>query len=158
MLAELDTTLSPTQQEYLRLMDEAAALRQGVSRHEERLGSLEQRIVDLEARLVGTDFINTTQMKEYTDMVGILAHLLRKKKKGNEAIVHAESQPWARRRVKRQFQVPAYQLIPEAEFDHVKRFMRDWYRRLAGPDAAIPTIFEQPSQKRLLWASSGRYS
>lgn len=142
MLAELDTSLSPTQQEYLRLMDEAAALRQGVSRHEEQLGSLEQRIADLEARLVGTDFINTAQMKEYTDMVGILAHLLRKKKKGNEATVHAE--------IKRQFQVPAYQLIPEAEFDHVKRFMRDWYRRLAGPDAAIPTIFEQPSQKRLL--------
>lgn len=142
MLAELDATLSPTQQEYLRLMDEAAALRQGVSRHEERLGSLEQRMADLEARLVGTDFINPAQMKEYTDMVGILAHLLRKKKKGNEATVHAE--------VKRQFQVPAYQLIPEAEFDHVKRFMRDWYRRLAGSDAAIPTIFEQPSQKRLL--------
>jgi hypothetical protein len=142
MLAELDATLSPTQQEYLRLMDEAAALRQGVSRHEERLGSLEQRMTDLEARLVGTDFINPAQMKEYTDMVGILAHLLRKKKKGNEATVHAE--------VKRQFQVPAYQLIPEAEFDRVKRFMRDWYRRLAGPDAAIPTIFEQPSQKRLL--------
>lgn len=142
MLAELDATLSPTQQEYLRLMDEAATLRQGVSRHEERLGSLEQRMADLEARLVGTDFINPAQMKEYTDMVGILAHLLRKKGKGNEATVHAE--------LKRQFKVPAYQLIPEAEFDHVKRFMRDWYRRLAGPDAAIPTIFEQPSQKRLL--------
>lgn len=142
MLAELDATLSPTQQEYLHLMDEAAALRQGVSRHEERLGSLEQRVADLEARLVGTDFINTAQMKEYTDMVGILAHLLRKKGKGNEATVHAE--------VKRQFKVPAYQLIPEAEFDQVKRFMRDWYRRLAGPDAAIPALFEQPSQRRLL--------
>jgi hypothetical protein len=142
MLAELDTALSPTQQEYLRLMDEAATLRQGVSRHEERLGSLEQRMTDLEARLVGTDFINPAQMKEYADMVGILAHLLRKKGKGNEAIVHAE--------IKRQFQVPAYQLIPETEFDRVKRYLRDWYRRLAGPDAAIPTIFEQPSQKRLL--------
>lgn len=142
MLAELDATLSPTQQEYLRLMDEAAALRQGAARHEERLGTLEQRVAALEARLVGTDFINPAQMSEYMDMVGIVAHLLRKKGRGNEATVHAE--------IKREFKVPTYQLIPEAEFDRVKRFMRDWYRRLAGPDAAVPVIFEQPSQKRLL--------
>jgi hypothetical protein len=142
MIAELDAGLSPTQQEYLRLMDEAAALRQGATRHEERLGTLEQRVADLEARLVGTDFINPAQMKEYMDMVGIVAHLLRKKGKGNEATVHAN--------IKHEFKVPAYQLIPEAEFDRVKRFMRDWYRRLAGPDAAVPAIFEQPSQKRLL--------
>jgi hypothetical protein len=142
ILAELDTALSPTQQAYLRLMDEASDLRQGAAHHEGRLHSLEQRVADLEARLVGTDFINTAQMKEYTDMVGILAHLLRKKGKGNEATVHAE--------VKRQFQVPSYQLIAEAEFDHVKQFMRDWYQRLAGPDTAVPALFGQPSQKRLL--------
>jgi hypothetical protein len=123
-------------------MDEAAGLRQGVTHHGERLDSLEQRVADLEARLIGTDFINSAQMKEYIDMVGILAHLLRQKGKGNEATVHAE--------VKRQFQVPAYQLIPEAEFDQVKRFLGDWHRRLAGPGTPLPTIFEQPSQKRLL--------
>jgi hypothetical protein len=85
-IAELDASLSPTQQEYLRLMDEAAALRQGATRHEERLSTLEQRVADLEARLVGTDFINPAQMKEYMDMVGIVAHLLRKKGRGNEGV------------------------------------------------------------------------
>lgn len=142
ILAELDATLPPSQQQYLNLMDEAAALRRDSSRHEEQLGTLEQRMTALEAKVVGTDFINPAQMKEYIDMVGILAHLLRKRKKGNEATVHAE--------IKHQFQVPAYQLIPEKEYDNVKRFMRDWYRRLAGPETAIPSIFEQPSQKRLL--------
>jgi hypothetical protein len=142
MLAELDATLPPGQQAYLQTMDEAAALRQGVAQQGQRLETLEQRVAALEARVVGTDYINTAQMKEYTDMVGILAHLLRQKGKGNEATVHAE--------MKRQFQVPSYQLIPEASFDQVKRSLRDWYRRLAGPDAAIPALFEQPSQKRLL--------
>jgi hypothetical protein len=142
MRAELDASLPPAQQEYLRLMDEAATLRQGMSQQGQRLDSLEQRIATVEARIVGTDYINTAQMKEYTDMVGILAHLMKQKGKGNEATVHAE--------VKRQFQVPSYQLIPEASFDQVKRYLRDWYRRLAGPAAAIPALFEQPSQRRLL--------
>lgn len=149
MLAEMDTGLSPDQQEYLRLMDDAAELRQqlqthdsSLGQHDVQLGSLEERVAALEARLQGTDFLNPHQMKEYTDMVAIVARVLKRKKKGNEATVHAE--------VKRQFQVPSYQLIAEAEFDSVKRYLRDWFVRLAGPGAPVPGIFEQPSQKRLL--------
>ena len=140
--AEMDAGLPPAEQEYLQLMDAAAELHHGVTEHGHRLTHLEERVGSLEAHLIGTDFINRAQMKEYIDMVGILAHLMRKKKKGNEATVHAE--------VKRQFQVPSYQLIPEDEFDVLKRFLASWYRRLAGPGAALPAIFEQPSQKRLL--------
>jgi hypothetical protein len=149
MMAELDATLPPAQQEYLRLMDEAAALRQhlqthdhSLERHDTQLGNLGERIAALEARLQGTDFLNPKQMKEYTDMVGIVARVLKRQQKGMEATVHAE--------IKRQFQVPSYQLIPEAEFDNVKRFLRDWFVRLSGPGAPVPQIFNQPSQKRLL--------
>jgi hypothetical protein len=112
MLAEMDTGLSLAQQEYLRLMDNAAKLRQqlqthdrNLGHHDVQLGSLEERVAALEARLQGTDFLNPHQMKEYTDMVAIVARVLKRKQKGNEATVHAE--------VKRQFQVPSYQLIAE---------------------------------------------
>lgn len=149
MLAEMDASLPQAQQEYLRLMDEASDLRQQLQTHHEslgqhdaQLGTLEERVSDLEARLQGTDFLNAQQMKEYTDMVAIVARVLKRRQKGNEATVHAE--------VKRQFQVPSYQLIPEAEFDNVKRYLRNWFVRLAGPGVPVPTIFEQPSQKRLL--------
>lgn len=149
MLAEMDAALPPAQQEYLRLMDEAAELRQrlqthdhNLERHDTQLGSLEERVAALETRLQGTDFLNPKQMKEYTDMVAIVARILKRQQKGMEATVHAE--------IKRQFQVPSYQLIPEAEFDNVKRFLRDWFVRLSGPGVPVPQIFEQPSQKRLL--------
>lgn len=149
MLAEMDSSLPPAQQEYLRRMDEAADLKQrlqthdlSLGQHSTQLGTLEERVSALEARLQGTDFLNPHQMKEYTDMVAIVARVLKRKQKGNEATVHAE--------VKRQFQVPSYQLIPEADFDNVKRYLRDWFVRLSGPGVPVPTIFEQPSQKRLL--------
>jgi hypothetical protein len=142
MLAEMDAALPPAQQKYLQTMDEAAALRHGLDEHGRQLNDLDERVEKLEARLKGTDFINPAQGKEYIDMVGLVAHLLKHKKKGNEGIVHAE--------IKRQFQVPSYHLIPENEFDTVKKYLGDWYRRLAGPGAAIPKIFDNPSQKRLL--------
>ena len=141
ILAEMDAVRPPEEQEYHQLMDTAATLRASLQSHDEQLDSLDSRLSDLEARLVGTDFINTSQMKEYMDMVGLVAFLLNKRKKGNQATVHAE--------IKRQFQVPSYQLIPEAEFDTVKQFLADWYRRLAPPGTALPAIFEAPSQKRL---------
>ncbi len=149
ILAEMDATLPPDQQQYHQLMDEASAMRHEIQSHDtsltehgQHLSDLEKRVVALEAMLVGTDFINTQQMKAYQDMVGIVAYQLKRKKKGNEATVHAE--------VKRAFQVPSYQLIPEADFPRLKKFLRDWFVRTAGPGAAVPTIFDAPSQRRLL--------
>lgn len=149
MLAEMDATLPPDQQQYHQLMDDAATMRHEIQAHDEsltehghQLTDLEKRVLALEAMLVGTDFINTQQMKAYQDMVGIVAHQLKRKKKGNEATVHAE--------VKRAFQVPSYQLIPEADFPRLQKFLRDWFVRTAGPGAAVPTIFDAPSQQRLL--------
>lgn len=125
-------------------MDEAAELRQGFQTHERslgqyetQLGNLEERVSALEARLQGTDYLNPHQMKEYTDMVAIVARVLKRRQKVNEATVHAE--------VKQQIQVPSCQLIPEADFDNVKRYLRDWFVRLSGPGTPDPTIFEQPS-------------
>jgi hypothetical protein len=149
MLAEMDAALPPAQQEYLKLMDEAAELRQhlhsrdqDLGQHGEQIGDLEKRVAAIEARVKGTDYLNPQQMKAYTDMVAIVARVLKRKQKGNEATVHAE--------VKRQFQVPSYQLIPEAEFDNVRQYLRQWYVRLAGPGAPVPALFDQPGQKRLL--------
>jgi hypothetical protein len=141
--------LPAEQQEYLQLMDDAAGLLHRINRydtslqeHDAQLGDLQGRVAALEARLQGTDFLNPAQMKQYTDMVGLVAFQLKQKRKGTEATVHAE--------VKGQFKVPSYQLIPEAEFDQVKQFLGSWYRRLAGPGVPLPSIFESPSQKRLL--------
>ena len=149
ILAEMDATLPPDEQQYHQLMDEAAVVRQELQAHDaslaehgHHLSDLEKRMMALEARLVGTDFINTQQMRVYQDMVGIVAHQLKRKQQGNEATVHAE--------VKRAFQVPSYQLIPEADFPRLRRFLRDWFIRTAGPGAAVPSIFDAPSQQRLL--------
>jgi hypothetical protein len=149
MLAEMEASLSPAQQNYLRLMDEATEFKQrlqthdnSLEQHDALLGSLAERVYALEAKVQGTDFLNPHQMKEYIDMVAIVARLLKRKQKGNEATVHAA--------IKQQFRTPSYQLIPEAEFDAVKRYLRDWFVRLSGASVPIPTIFEQPSQKRLL--------
>lgn len=149
MLAEMDASLPADQQQYLRLMDEAATMRREIQthstslvEHSHQLSGLEKRIAGLEARLIGTDFINARQMKAYQDMVGIVAYQLKRKKQGNEATVHAE--------IRRVFQVPNYQLIPETDFPRVQKFLRDWFVRTAGPGAAVPTIFDAPDQKRLL--------
>ena len=141
MLAELDAHLPPSQQRYLQMMDDAADLRHDLDEHDQQIGKLQQRVNNLEARIVGTDFINSAQKKQYIDMVGLVANLLQRKKKGNAGTVHAE--------IKRQFQTPSYQLIPEQQFGQVKKYLAAWYRRLSGPGAALPTIFESPDQKRL---------
>jgi hypothetical protein len=85
MLAEMDANLPPAQQEYLRLMAEAAELQQQLQTHDRSLGqhdvqieSLDERVAALEARLHGTDFLNTQQMKKYTDMVAIVAQVLKR--------------------------------------------------------------------------------
>lgn len=135
MLVEMETTLPPQEQAFLSAMDDAMTLYR-------QMGQLEERVSALEAKLSGTDFINPAQAKMYMDMVGLVAYLLKKKKKGGEAQVHAE--------VKRQFEVPSYQLIPEDRFPEVRKFLRSWYERLAGTGAAIPSVFEAPDQRRLL--------
>ena len=42
--------------------------------------------------------------------------------------------------VKRQFQVPSYQLIPEREFGKELEFLARWWEREA-PDRRVPQIF-----------------
>lgn len=134
VLAEMESTLPPAEQRFLQAIDEAMAIRQ-------ELGALGERVSALEAKLRGTDFINPSQMKAYQQMVGLVAYLLKKKGTGSEAHVHAE--------VKRVFDVPSYRLISEEDFPRVQRFLRDWYVRLAGPGAAVPSVFDAPGQRRL---------
>lgn len=142
VLAEMDATLPQSRQAYLTAMDEAAAMRRRMDEHGERLQSVEERLSGLEARLVGTDFINSAQAKQYLDMVAILGNLLKKKGAGTHATVHTE--------VKRQFNVPSYQLISEKDFAAVVTFLAGWYRRLTPPGTPLPGPFSQPSQGRLL--------
>lgn len=149
MLAELESNLSQDEQAYLSIMDEGSELRQQISLNSTRLENQQSEIDELteeikliKAQIVGTDFLNPQQMKQYTDMVAIVARLLKRRQKGNEATVHAE--------IKRQFQVPSYQLIPESEFEQVKSYLRQWFVRLAGVGSAVPQIFDTPSQTRLL--------
>ena len=143
MLAELDTALPPVEQEYHALMDQAAELKGQVGEHGSRINQLEDRMSALEARLVGTDFISHQQARQYLDAVGALGDLLKersKKKASPFAVIHNE--------VKRQFQVPSYQLIPENEFDAVMEFLTKWWQREA-PEVPVPEIF-RVRQNRLL--------
>ena len=141
MLAELDATAPPAEQQYYAVMDEAAAMRRDLGQQKERLQEVEERLTSLEARLVGTDFINSAQAKQYQDIVAILGSMLQKKGKGNYATVHAE--------VKKQFKVPSYQLIPEKDFPKLVNYLTRWYERLTPPGTPLPEIFTQPEQRRL---------
>ena len=114
MLAEMDASTPPAEQKYHALMDEAATMHRDLSQQGERLKQVEERLTNLEARLVGTDFINSAQARQYQEMVAILGDLLNKKGSGNHATVHAE--------VKTQFKVPVYQVIPEKEFPRLVNF------------------------------------
>ena len=69
VLAEMDATLPQSQQAYLTAMDDAAAMRRRMDEHGERIQSVEERLSGLEARLVGTDFVNSAQAKQCLDMV-----------------------------------------------------------------------------------------
>jgi len=143
MRAELDAALPPAQQEYVHLMEQASILGQAVGEHGARLSGLEERVKGLEARLVGTDFISLQQAKQFIDAVGVLASMLKDKhKKGASpyAIVQSE--------VKKRFQVPSYQLIPESEFPAVMDFLAQWWRREA-PERPVPQIFTA-RQNRLI--------
>lgn len=141
MLSELDATLPPAEQQYLAAMDEAADMRRDLQQQGEQLKQFEERLSNLEARLIGTDFINSAQAKQYQDMVAILGAILKKKGTGTHATVHAE--------VKRQFQVPAYQLIPEKEFPQLVNYLTRWYERLTPPGTPVPDVFTRPQQRGL---------
>lgn len=141
MLAELDATAPPAEQQYHAVMDEAAAMRRDLGQQKERLQAVEERLTNLEARLVGTDFINSAQAKQYQDIVAILGAMLQKKGKGNYATVHAE--------VKNQFKVPSYQLIPEKDFPKLVNYLTRWYERLTPPGTPLPEAFTRPEQRRL---------
>jgi hypothetical protein len=116
-------------------MDQAANLKEQIGEHGGRLKGLEDRMSALEARLEGTDFISHQQARQYLDAVGMLGDLLKAtnpKKASSYAIIHNE--------VKRQFDVPSYQLIPASEFGKVMEFLAGWWERQA-PDRPIPQIF-----------------
>jgi len=141
MRAEMDATLPPGQQRYLATMDEAATMRRELEQVGGRLGDVEERLGHLEARIRGTDFINQAQAQRYQVMVNVLASILKQRGKGYQATVHAE--------VKRTFDVPSYQLIPQEEFPRVVDFLIAWYRRLTPPGTPLPDVFAQPDQRSL---------
>lgn len=141
MRAEMDATLPPAQQRHLATMDEAATMRRELAQVGDRLGDVEERLGNLEARIRGTDFINQAQAQRYQVMVNVLASILKQRGKGNQATVHAE--------VKRTFDVPSYQLIPQEEFPRVVDFLTGWYRRLTPPSTPLPDVFSQPDQRSL---------
>jgi hypothetical protein len=62
VLAELDAALPLKTQAFHQKMDEAAALHgELIAEDDKRISGLDKRVADLEARLVGTDFINSNQ-------------------------------------------------------------------------------------------------
>lgn len=142
MLAEMDASTPPAEQKYHALMDEAATMHRDLSQQGERLKQVEERLTNLEARLVGTDFINSAQARQYQEMVAILGDLLKKKGSGNHATVHAE--------VKNQFKVPVYQVIPEKEFPRLVNFLARWYERLTPPGTPLPAVFTKLEQRKLI--------
>ncbi len=141
--AELDAVLPPEERKFYQLMDQAAGLKQQIDEHKTRIGKVEDRVSALEARLVGTDFINQVQIRQYLDAVSTLGDLLKErkpKKASSYAVIHNT--------VKQEFKVGSYQLIPEKQFPDVLTFLANWWKREA-PDLELPQIFTV-RQDRLL--------
>ncbi len=135
ILAELDAVQPPAVQKYHKLLDQASQLHTEVEKHETRLGGLEDRVIKLEARLVGTDFISREQAKQYLDAVGLLGDLMKKTKPklaSPYAVIHND--------VKNFFHVPSYQLIPSPEFDKVMEYLAKQWEHEA-PERPVPEIF-----------------
>lgn len=145
LLAELDTHLPQELQKYHELMDAAAQWRQFMQGAGHKLGVLEERVSGLEARFEGTDFINFAQAKSYQDMVGALAYALADTKRWSKSKAFAT----VHNTVKKQFQVPSYQLIPEQRFPEVVDFLASWYKRTL-PEEPLPAPFMRATQDRLL--------
>jgi len=142
--AELDAAAPPEQREFYRLMEEAAALRRQMGEHGGRLGGLEKRVNDLEMRLVGTDMISMAECQQYLTAVGVLGDMLKEQKTkmaSPYAVIHA--------RVKTEFKVPSYQMIPANKFPAVLKYLVDWWKRDAPPGTKVPEIFTAHQDKLL---------
>ena len=134
VLAELDMAGSAAEGDYQRLMDEAAALRAQIQAQEQKLAGVITRVAGLEARFLGTDFLNASQASQLRRMVAVLVNAIEPNKGKQSAVfakVHGE--------LKRTFDVPSYLLIAEADFSKVARYPGDWYRRVAHDEP--PQIF-----------------
>ena len=134
ILAELDPAGSAPEADYQRLMDEAAALRSQIEAQEEKLEGVLTRVTGLEARFLGTDFLNAAQAGQVRQMVAVLVSAIEPNKGKQSAVfarVHAE--------LKRTFDVPSYLLMAEADFPKVAKYLGDWYRRVAHDEP--PQIF-----------------
>jgi hypothetical protein len=140
ILAELDSAPSPAEQEYQQLMDEAAALRQQIREQGEKIDDVVTRVAGLEARFLGTEFINADQASQLRRMVAVLVSKIETNKGKQSPVfqrVHAE--------LKRQFNVPSYLLIAEKEYPKVAKFLADWYRRVAHDEP--PQVFLMDQRK-----------
>jgi len=143
ILAELDASLPSPEREYYKAMDRAAALRDHVQKHGKEIDSLRSRVEQLEARLIGTDFINSQQARQYLNAVGVLGDLLKKENKkmaSPYAVIH--------NKVKDKFKVASYQLLPEKEFPEVLKFLAQWHTQV-NPGLDLPEVFSV-QQERLL--------
>jgi hypothetical protein len=135
IIAELDAALPPEERRYFQLMGQAADLKRNIDEHGARIGKVEDRVAELEARLVGTDFINQAQARQYLNAVNALGDLLKErspKKASPYAVIHNS--------IKQEFKVGSYQLIPEKRFPEVMAFLANWWKREA-PDLKLPEVF-----------------
>ena len=134
ILAELDAAGDPAEGDYQRLMDEAATLRAQIQEQEVKLEGVITRVAGLEARFLGTDFLNASQASQLRRMVSVLVSAIESNKGKQSAVfarVHGD--------LKRTFDVPSYLLIAEADFPKVTEYLSDWYRRVAHDEP--PHIF-----------------
>lgn len=142
VLAEMDATKPPLEQDYHRLMDETAKLREKLSEQEKEIDEVVTRVAGLEARFLGTDFINPAQASQIRRMISVLVGKI-ESNKGKQSRVYAN----VHGTLKKHFDVPSYLLIAEKDFPKVAEFLSNWYKRVAHEE---PPEFFQSNQQTLL--------
>jgi hypothetical protein len=148
--AEIDASSHPAEAEYHQMMDNASDLYRQIGQIQgsvgeiyEDLGELDRRMGALEAEFLGKKFLNEQQQYQYLRMVAEIGMRLDKKQKKGGSIAKVHNQ------VKEYFRVPAYQLIPEARYEELVEYLRNWWGRIV-PGEPLPDAFQSGNQLRML--------
>jgi hypothetical protein len=96
----------------------------------------------LEAKLLATNTLNESQLKDVQDMIGLVAKAWEKKGESSTYWKVHES-------IKGQFDVHSYLAVPEERYPELQAYLLSMYKRFVRPGTPIPTVFLAPDQRKL---------
>jgi len=144
ILEEQEANLPVAVRDFYAAMDQARMAMEKVDAVENKVLLLDDRLSRLEIFLKphqDEEIITKPQQRQFQKWVAIIGDLLEKKGIGNAGTVHNE--------LKDQFGYPKYTMLPQRQFEDVRKYLIQWYKKLTPPGTPIPMILQEPSQKNM---------